>query len=492
MTQKIVKIIGPPGTGKTRRLVELFAEKPANSLFLTFTRAARAEIESRVPGAEARTVHSACWRALKLGRDWIISSRDLKRFGRLTGVELGGGSDPWADMDEAGWSAPTSADHMLMLNHVGRHRKETLKQAMAGAPQDIEYRWAKWFTLAYRSWKTAEGKADYTDLLEMYLDHGPVLDHERVFVDEAQDLSLLQWDVVRKMTSNAREVYLAGDDDQAIFSWAGASAAAFAAAPASAAVVLAQSWRVPERVHGVAMRIAGRITSRLEKSYRPRAGNSGGVFFGGDATSMLPSIGTTLILFRNHFRAGGLAQDLIKAHVPFTGVRSPLTDKIVLAFEAWDDIAKQGATNAARASALIDAAPGVVLADKAMRAVSAAKSGGPVVAHDLIAEKIRMTWDNHPIEELTLRAATSRDACAMLRAHGLNELRRPRVRLCSIHQAKGAEADHVVLDDELAKKTWDANLRDPDDEHRVWYVGVTRAKESLHVLESPAPMTYKV
>ena len=44
---------------------------------------------------------------------------------------------------------------------------------------------------------------------------------EVLFIDEAQDLSLLQWEMVRKMWS-PEKTYIAGDDDQAIFKWAGA------------------------------------------------------------------------------------------------------------------------------------------------------------------------------------------------------------------------------------------------------------------------------
>ena len=34
-----------------------------------------------------------------------------------------------------------------------------------------------------------------------------------LFIDEAQDLSLLQWEMVRKLWSNADKTYIAGDDD---------------------------------------------------------------------------------------------------------------------------------------------------------------------------------------------------------------------------------------------------------------------------------------
>ena len=41
-------------------------------------------------------------------------------------------------------------------------------------------------------------------------------------VDEAQDLTPLQWDMVVKIAKGVDRVYIAGDDDQAIYEWNGA------------------------------------------------------------------------------------------------------------------------------------------------------------------------------------------------------------------------------------------------------------------------------
>ena len=41
-------------------------------------------------------------------------------------------------------------------------------------------------------------------------------------MDESQDLSLLQWNIVWKLMEKAKRTVIAGDDDQAIYRWAGA------------------------------------------------------------------------------------------------------------------------------------------------------------------------------------------------------------------------------------------------------------------------------
>ena len=63
----------------------------------------------------------------------------------------------------------------------------------------------------------------------------------------------------------------------------------------------------------------------------------------------------------------------------------------------------------------------------------------------------------------------------------LNE--RPRITLSTIHGAKGGEADNVVLLTDLSLNTMKSYEQNPDDENRLFYVGATRTKEHLHIIE---------
>ena len=66
------------------------------------------------------------------------------------------------------------------------------------------------------------------------------------------------------------------------------------------------------------------------------------------------------------------------------------------------------------------------------------------------------------------------------------ELRKdPRVKLSTIHSAKGGEADNVLLILDNTKTIRDAVEKSSDkqdEEHRVWYVGVTRTKQNLYIM----------
>jgi superfamily I DNA/RNA helicase len=70
---------------------------------------------------------------------------------------------------------------------------------------------------------------------------------------------------------------------------------------------------------------------------------------------------------------------------------------------------------------------------------------------------------------------------ALLR-RGVKLNQAPRIRLSTIHGAKGGEADNVLLLMDLSPKFAKEYARNPDNVHRLFYVGITRAKQSLHLV----------
>ena len=68
-------------------------------------------------------------------------------------------------------------------------------------------------------------------------------------------------------------------------------------------------------------------------------------------------------------------------------------------------------------------------------------------------------------------------------ARGENILETPRIIFKSIHAAKGGEAQNILLLPDVTKASKEAEEYDPDEAHRLFYVAVTRAKESLHIIE---------
>jgi superfamily I DNA/RNA helicase len=59
----------------------------------------------------------------------------------------------------------------------------------------------------------------------------------------------------------------------------------------------------------------------------------------------------------------------------------------------------------------------------------------------------------------------------------------PRIKLSTIHGMKGGECDNVVLLSDLTENTMRNFEKTPDDENRLFYVGATRTKKQLHIVE---------
>ena len=68
--------------------------------------------------------------------------------------------------------------------------------------------------------------------------------------------------------------------------------------------------------------------------------------------------------------------------------------------------------------------------------------------------------------------------------------KKPRIRISTIHKAKGGEADNVALILDSPKVIREKG--DGDSEHRVFYVGATRARKSLHIVESKDEHGYRL
>ena len=72
---------------------------------------------------------------------------------------------------------------------------------------------------------------------------------------------------------------------------------------------------------------------------------------------------------------------------------------------------------------------------------------------------------------------------AVLR-RGENIRKQPRIKLSTIHGCKGGEADNVMLLTDLTRKADLENWRQRDEERRVFYVGMTRARNRLNIVRS--------
>ena len=486
-------VLGPPGTGKTTRLmreVETAIESgiaPERIGYVAFTRKASRESVSRAAerfGLERsklpnfRTLHALCYRELGLSDTDIVKDSHIREFGDMVGLSVAAKTD---DNEGRIYFSEKQADFLLKLEQDSRIRRIPLRVLRNQIEADVLVEELERTAAAYSNYKRERDLLDYTDMLERFLDFPDCPQFDLLLVDEGQDLSPLQWEVVQKLARHSGRVVIAGDDDQAIYRWAGASVDDFIGLEGRVEV-LGQSYRVPRQVQRIADSIISRVKHRHEKQWAPRE-HEGSVRWASSDREIDLSEGEWLILARNHYVLGELADDLYASGVPFdrggvSCVPATLADAVSSwsALSAGKEISYPDAINLYN---YMRVGRGVARGEKKILAKYADMEGTVDMAelrerHGLTA---RGPWS------AALDKIAEQDRTFLLRSESMNEdTASPRIRLSSIHASKGGEADNVVLYSDLSYRTYKGLLSNPDDEARVFYVGATRARESLTVV----------
>tara|TARA_R110002126_G_scaffold23091_1_gene81570 strand:- start:7270 stop:7872 length:603 start_codon:yes stop_codon:yes gene_type:complete len=83
-----------------------------------------------------------------------------------------------------------------------------------------------------------------------------------------------------------------------------------------------------------------------------------------------------------------------------------------------------------------------------------------------------------------------RDYIDALQRRGEDLTSAPRIKLSTFHAMKGGEDDNCVVYNGSTRACVES--KHPDDEHRAFYVGVTRAKERLYILQSSDSWRYTI
>ncbi len=295
-------LFGPPGTGKTtflagsrhnhvvgqvERAVDAYGAQ--NVLVCSFTKAAAHEIGSRVEGLPDRnigTLHSVCFHALGCPE---LTEGNEESFNKvhpnfaLTIKKRSGKKKKKSD-DDGEKTPASSEDHSSRLDDPFQDgRTKTMGDKIREEIDLLRVRRVpteKWvgyyhkFHSAWTEWKRDNELMDFTDLLERSIEEFDEAPGEpaALFYDEAQDASQLQADLLAKWGVHLRRLILAGDDDQAIFFWAGADSRSFLDFPCEAKNrrYLKQSYRLPRAVHEKTQSWVRRLDRREAKQFEPR------------------------------------------------------------------------------------------------------------------------------------------------------------------------------------------------------------------------------
>ena len=493
------RIFGPPGTGKTTTLLNMVDKAlesgtpPDRIAFLAFTRKAANEAKERAaarfnldPKKDLvffRTLHSLALTMSDIRPEQVMQEENYRELSRAIGVELGAQKNTSIDDDVP--SMVASSDPILGLINLSRLCKSDLREEYNKSNIDEEWNTVFHVSKCLKEYKESMGLYDFTDMLEQFATNGNTFcpEFDLCFLDEAQDLSPLQWDIAHLLDTKSKRMYCAGDDDQAIYRWAGADVDHFINLPGGSEI-LSQSYRIPSRVHDVAENVVRRIARRFPKQYKPRS-EPGNVTRISTINSLDMAQGDWLILSQAGYQLTPVAHDLKSSGYLFNyrGNRS-ISEKVSEAVNGWEQVRK-----------------GKEVTGKVARIIYSYMSVGERLTRGFkklpgIEDNDILTFDNLKDQGLLANKDmiwsqamnklpdTDRAYVTALLRRGEKFNGVPRITASTIHGSKGGEADNVVLFTDLSPAADTQFQRHPDDTHRIFYVAVTRAKQNLYIVDA--------
>jgi DNA helicase-2/ATP-dependent DNA helicase PcrA len=291
------------------------------------------------------------------------------------------------------------------------------------------------------------------------------------FIDEAQDLSPIQWKMVDIITKNSKYIILAGDDDQAIYGWAGADVKKFQQKFSKKDIILPQSYRVPLKVQDIADKILNLIPDdrRIKKQWQARK-EVGDVSYVCSLEDVPLDEGNWLVLARYNDKLNRLKPFLKERGIYFE-YKDRKSYKVTLFRTILNYIRWQKGND---------------LSLPEVKDIFEYTSTDEELTEERMYNLEEFGYDkNIPwYDEFT----SDYEECLYIREMLSNgeELRKdPRVKLSTIHSAKGGEADNVLLildNTKTIREALEKSTDKQDEEHRVWYVGVTRTKQNLYIM----------
>lgn len=277
------QVIAGPGSGKTfvtvHRILHLITKEgvdPARILVITFTKAAALEMQERFfrltqpkrPPVRFGTFHAVFYHILKQSaryRGYSIMTESEKRKQIRQIVRM---YDRFACVQE---------EDLEELTAIVSAKKTAVKQRKVSiqgiTEEDIDF-----LVKEYESYRQEFRQMDFDDI--MVLCHSLLLEDADllacwqeqflyILVDEFQDISPLQYEIVKLLAAPQRNLFIVGDDDQSIYGFRGASPDSMQRFcrdhPDAVSVALDRNYRCHGQIVAAALKVVGENRDRIDK-----------------------------------------------------------------------------------------------------------------------------------------------------------------------------------------------------------------------------------
>jgi len=533
-------------------------------LVVSYTRAAAAEIRERLAeriGVSPRslqgnvcTMHAKAYELLDLSRGDVVGEDDKEAFCEEYGVEFedqhGGAGRRTARSTTVGnkiiatsqWLQRTERDVADWYDVPFQWDVEEVRlppeedpNAQQGNkytptwPSDDDRIDVPETIRAWRGYKGDNGIVGFADMLERVTQRSLVPSVDYLVIDEFQDITTLQYTVFEGWTPHVETALIAGDDDQVVYAWQGADPDLLLDTAVGEDVVLPNSYRLPSEILNVVNAEIRHIDKRQEKDLRPR--KEGGTVEAIESPSMLELVrnvrytieddeGDVMCLFRARYQMFDFIDEFIDHGIPFTMLTDGRmwTDRVrdyvsaVEKIESGDPVT--GLEVRRLADMLQESAFGTRDREALYDVIEDHEEGADTddaaeieIPADEIDGRVPFMPDTTSADDM-VRKVTSfqRSSIGAYFEGDYRGTDHDRVRVGTIHSAKGREADHVFVATDLTEKVVEqmvASVDDPtdvdgveeftkstspvpvltDNERRVFYVGMSRARERLVIME---------
>jgi DNA helicase-2/ATP-dependent DNA helicase PcrA len=568
--RQVTRLFGGPGCGKTTALLDRVdgildqdGVDHNDILVVSYTRAAASEVRERLAErlevnprslqGTVCTMHAKAYDLLNLSRGDVVGESDKKEFCEEFGIEF---EDEYESNRRRSARSTTIGNKIIATSQwLQRTRRDVADW------HDVPFQWnveevrlppdidpnaqtgnkytPTWpsgddridVPEAIRGWRAYKGEQElvgFADMLERVEQRSLLPSVDYLAIDEFQDITLLQYGVYEEWKPHMDGVIIAGDDDQVVYAWQGADPRLLLEEQGED-VILDTSYRLPSRILNVVNREISHVTERQEKDFLPRT--EGGRVEAVRGPSMYElmrnvrgtvenSDGSVMVLFRARYQMFQFMDEFVGQGIPFQSLTDMRmwTDRLsdyVAAVEAIEDGEPINGLQARRLAEMLESAAfGTNDRDDLFDAVDERQDAEGVddltdmeVDPDFVTDRAPFMPGPGSAADMVRRISSFQERSVDAYFGGdYRDVDADRVRVGTIHSAKGREADHVFVATDLTEKVVEqmaASVEDPeavpgvpeftkhtdpvptltDNERRVFYVGISRARERLVLLE---------